>query len=200
MSSFIGTRKQLIEKYGSFIKKAVKGTGIYPGTLITQLIVESSGSVNGKNLVGGSGLSRNANNYFGIKATSNYKGAKYCTKTKEVINGSTILIDDCFRKYYSIEDSIKDYIQFLQNNQRYTKGGVFNSVSVEDQFRNLQKSGYATNPNYANFLISVYKPLKKDIDSIKGTKFNIDQLFTVGSVLLIVFSMYKYYFKDEKRN
>lgn len=198
--SFIGSRKELISKYGPFIKKTVRGTGIYPGTLITQLIVESSGTVNGKNLVGGSGLSRNANNYFGIKAGSNYKGPKYCAKTKEVINGSTILIDDCFRKYNSIESSIKDYVQFLQNNQRYTKGGVFNAASVEDQFKKLQQSGYATNPKYAEFLTSVYKPLKNEINNIKSPIFNLDQLFTVGSVLLIVFSTYKYYFENEKRN
>ena len=43
MSSFIGSRKELIAKYGAFIVQQTKGTGILPGTLITQLIAESSG-------------------------------------------------------------------------------------------------------------------------------------------------------------
>ena len=199
MSDFIGSRKELINKYGPFIKKAVKGTGIYPGTLITQLIVESSGSFNGVNLVGGSGLSRNANNYFGIKAAGNYNGPKYCTKTTEFKNGVSYQINDCFRKYNTIEESILDYIKFLKKNDRYTKGGVFNAVDVEDQFKKLQKSGYATNPKYAEFLTSVYKPLKNDIDNIKEPIFNIGNLLTVVSTFAILYNFYDFYINKQRK-
>ena len=79
--SWYGTRTEFIDQFGPYIKKVVRGSGILPGTLITQAILESSGKVNGKWLVGGSGLSRKANNFFGIKAGSSWKGAVYEVKT-----------------------------------------------------------------------------------------------------------------------
>lgn len=169
MSKFIGTRKQLIDKYGAFIVSQTKGTGILPGTLITQLIVESQGKVNGTYLVGGSTLSRNAQNYFGIKCGS-WKGAKYTIRTREEDkNGNSYYIDACFRKYGSIEESIKDYIKFLQSNQRYKTAGVFSSKTVPEQFEALKRAGYATGSGYVQLLNNVYAPLKQDIDAIRGT-------------------------------
>ena len=37
------TRDEFVKKYGSFIHKSFKGTGILAGTLIAQAILESSG-------------------------------------------------------------------------------------------------------------------------------------------------------------
>lgn len=186
MSKFIGSRKDLIKNYGNFIIKATKGTGILPGTLITQLIIESSGKIGGVNMVGGSTLSRNANNYFGIKASSNWKGAKYAANTVEYINGMKLTTTDYFRKYNSIEESILDYIKFLKENPRYVK--VFHATSVEDQFERLQRAGYATNPNYAKFLISVYTPLKSEIEAIKPT-FPLKKVLTITSILSISYAI-----------
>jgi len=76
---FIGTRKEFIEKYGAFIHKVTAGTGILPGTLIAQAFLESSRD--GK--VGGSGLSKQANNFFGIKCGPNWSGQTYYSKTRE---------------------------------------------------------------------------------------------------------------------
>jgi flagellum-specific peptidoglycan hydrolase FlgJ len=170
MSSFIGTRKQFIDKYGPFIVQQTKGTGILPGTLITQLIVESSGKYNGKFLVGGSTLSRNAQNYFGIKCGSNWKGAKYDIKTREEDkNGNSYYITACFRKYPGIEQSIQNYIQFLRGNKRYANAGLFQEKTVIGQFEALKRAGYATGSGYVKLLTDVYIPLKKDIDAIPTT-------------------------------
>ena len=196
MSDFVGTRKELINKYGSFIVKQLKGTGIYPGTLITQLIVESSGKIAGQNLVGGSKLSRIARNYFGIKAGTQYKGQKYCIKTQEFNDNTSYYINDCFRAYNSIEESIIDYIKFLKENPRYTR--VFRATSVKDQFERLQIAGYATNPNYANFLNSVYEPLKNDIDNIKEPVFNINTIFSIASAFAVLYSVYELYIKNDE--
>ena len=170
MSSFIGSRKELISKYGAFIVQQTKGTGILPGTLITQLIAESSGKYNGKFLVGGSGLSRKANNYFGIKCGPNWKGAKYDIKTREEDkNGNTYYEIACFRKYPGIEQSIQNYIQFLQGNKRYANAGFFQEKTVIGQFKALKRAGYATSNSYVQFLTDIYIPLKKDIDAIPTT-------------------------------
>ena len=167
MSKFVGSRKELIEKYGPFIVEQTKGTGILPGTLITQLIVESSAKYKGSYPVGGSSLSRNAQNYFGIKCGPSWKGPKYNISTREEDkNGNSYYEVACFRQYDSIESSIKDYIKFLQSNQRYKNAGVFNQKTVEGQFAALKKAGYATGSGYVQLLTNVYRPLKTQIDAI----------------------------------
>lgn len=188
MSKFIGSRKDLIKNYGNFIVKATKGTGILPGTLITQLIVESQGKIGGVNMVGGSSLSRNANNYFGIKASSNWNSAKYAANTVEYINGMKLTTTDYFRKYNSIEESILDYIKFLKSNPRYKDFGVFAQSNVENQLKAMQKAGYATNPSYAQLLISVYTPLKSEIEAIKPT-FPLKKVLTITSILSISYAI-----------
>jgi hypothetical protein len=177
-----GTRKEFIEKYGNYIHKVTKGTGIIPGTLIAQLFLESSGN----GLVGGSTLSQKANNYFGIKCSS-WTGPKYYAKTREVINGKSTYVDACFRKYESLEESIKDYINFLQNNQRYTNSGVFKATNVKDQALALKKGGYATADSYAQLVYDVYKPYATLIDQQKtlNAGFSNGKQF-VGLVLLSI--------------
>jgi len=166
--SWTGTRTEFIDQFGPYVKKITRGSGILPGTLITQAILESSGKYNGKWVVGGSGLSRKANNFFGIKAGSSWKGATYEVKTDEYINGKWITITDKFRKYPSPKESLKDYINFLSQNTRYAQ--VLRAKTVEDQFRALKAAGYATAPSYVQTLIDVYRPLKPQIDKIPEYK------------------------------
>ena len=76
------TRKQFVERYGPYISKATKGSGILPGTLIAQAIIESQGRVGGSYRDGASTLSRKANNYFGIKCHG-WSGGKFNIDTGE---------------------------------------------------------------------------------------------------------------------
>jgi flagellum-specific peptidoglycan hydrolase FlgJ len=165
MSVYVGSRKDFVKKYGRKIRRMTAGTGIFPGTLITQLILESSGNFNGKWQVGGSKLSREANNYFGIKCGSSWKGAKYNISTREeTATGQSYYTNACFRKYNNIEQSIKDYIRFLKQNKRYQNAGVFNAPNVIEQFKALKRAGYATASNYVDTLSQIYYSLKIDID------------------------------------
>ena len=77
------TRENFVKQYSPYINLVTKGTGILAGTLIAQAIIESSGKYNGEWLVGGSKLSREANNFFGIKASKGWKGEVYNIKTGE---------------------------------------------------------------------------------------------------------------------
>ena len=183
------TRQDFVKKYSSFINDQVKGTGIFSGTLISQAILESSGNYNtgGNWLVGGSKLSQQANNFFGIKADKSWKGQKYNIKTGEYTSsGSAYTIKDDFRKYNSVEDSIKDYINFLKTNPRYTQGGVFLATNVKDQAERLKKSGYATAPNYSDMVNSVYESIKKYITP--ATIISSSAIF----LMLSGFFLYKY--------
>jgi len=161
------TREEFIKKYGGFIAYAVKGTGILKGTLISQAIIESQGKASdGRWYVGGSKLARESNNYFGIKCSSSWKGKRYNIDTGEETKDGRKYIekDACFRAYPTVEDSIKDYIKFLQENPRYTKYGVFNAKTVREQAQALQRSGYATASNYAETIERVYLGVKDYAD------------------------------------
>jgi flagellum-specific peptidoglycan hydrolase FlgJ len=163
---FVGTRKELVKNYGSFVKQATKGTGIFPGTVFAQMVTESSAFVNGKNLVGASKLTRNSNNFFGIKAYSSWPGEKYLIQTREERpDGTSYYIKSYFRKYRSVEDSIKDYLKLITN-ARYTNAGVTTAPTVRKQFEALKRGGYFTANAYVDLATNVYNGMKADIDAI----------------------------------
>lgn len=178
-----GSRKDFIKEFGAYVHKVTKGTGILPGTLITQLFVESS--ANG--VVGGSGLTQKSNNYFGIKCAGGWNGPTVTAKTREeTSSGESYFVDACFRKYGSIEESIKDYIKFLKQNQRYENAGFFEAKTVLDQFEALKRAGYATSDSYVSFLNSIYKPYAALIEEQKTLLAGFSIKKTLGAVLLAV--------------
>ena len=95
---------------------------------------------------GKSGLARNANNHFGIKAYGGWTGRIYLAWDDETAKSK-------FRWYNSASESYKDHSLFLKNNGRYKS--LF-SKSVYDYrgwANGLQQAGYATSQTYAKALI-----------------------------------------------
>lgn len=153
------TRKQFIEKYSKVVKEASKNTGLFPSVFMAQAILESGN--------GNSKLTKEANNFFGIKADKSWTGAVYEIATKEHINGQDVTVMAKFRKYTTPLLSFLDRVMFLFDNKRYTNAGVFTASTPEDQARALQKAGYATDPNYANLLITLINQNNlKDLDRV----------------------------------
>lgn len=81
------------------------------------------------------------NNFGGIKGPGTVK------RTKEVIDGKDVYINDSFRDFSSLEDFANYHVDLL-NNKRYQ---AF-SGSVSEFVPRVVKGGYATDPNYANVL------------------------------------------------
>jgi len=177
--SWTGSRSQFINEFGPYIYKVTNGTGILPGTLIAQAFLESSS----RGTVGGSTLSREANNFFGIKCGSAWTGETYFIITREVINGKNVTVEACFRKYATVKDSIKDYVNFLQVNKRYANAGVFTAKTVKEQAEALKAAGYATAPGYAKLVNDVYRPYAELIES-KRNMAGIDWKTTIGLILM----------------
>ncbi|WP_240725722.1 glucosaminidase domain-containing protein [Escherichia sp. E4694] len=92
-------------------------------------------------------------NIFGIKAHGNPDYVE--DYTHEVENGKRVRIIDKFQTYDSYSDSINGRADFFKKNPRYHF--LFNSSDPIEWAKGLQKAGYATDPNYANSLISVMK-------------------------------------------
>lgn len=112
--------------------------GIPASITLAQGILESG--------AGRSGLARNANNHFGIKAYGGWTGRVYLAWDDETAKSK-------FRWYNSASESYKDHSLFLKNNGRYRS--LF-SKSVYDYrgwANGLQQAGYATSQTYAKALI-----------------------------------------------
>jgi flagellum-specific peptidoglycan hydrolase FlgJ len=184
------SRVDFIKKYDTFITNLLLNTGILKGTLYSQAIIESS--TKPTYLVGSSVLSKQANNLFGIKANKGYKGNFYIIQTREQKpNGENYFVDAKFRKYNSVEDSIKDYVLFLQENKRYRDNGFFQAKTVKEQADVLQKSGYATDKNYSTLIDSVYNSIKKNFkDTIKNV--NPSNILPPLLLFALLLTVYKY--------
>ncbi|KIE46157.1 mannosyl-glycoendo-beta-N-acetylglucosaminidase family protein [Clostridium argentinense CDC 2741] len=126
--------------------------GILPSITIGQAILESGW--------GKSDLSVKANNLFGIKADSSWKGESVSMTTSEYYND---VIQDKFRRYKNKTDSLDDYGKFLVENDRYKKNGLFEATQYMGQAKALENAGYSTkqdengNNIYSNLLINVIK-------------------------------------------
>jgi len=98
----------------------------------------------------------NTHNLFGIKATPGWTGKTAEVSTTEYINGRPQRVKQVFRAYSSDAEAFKDYARMISSNERYasamTQARQGNAASFA---ANLQKAGYATDPEYASKLAQV---------------------------------------------
>lgn len=133
---------------------------------------------------GESGLSSNANNYFGIKSAG-WDGATYNASTHEFYGGSnsptTIQAD--FRRYGSVYESFNDHTNFLHKYSRYDKLFNLNPLDYKGWANGLQSAGYATSPTYASKLINLVEKYNLQQYDLKAA--NLRMLKTVAFVLFV---------------
>ncbi|MFT4653978.1 MAG: flagellar protein FlgJ [Patiriisocius sp.] len=96
-----------------------------------------------------------SNNLFGIKADKRWDGPKAVVDTLEYVNNIPEKQQAAFRSYANVGDSLNDYIQFVQSNPRYERA-LENTSSPKQYFKELQQAGYATDPAYAEKVMSVF--------------------------------------------
>lgn len=127
------------------VQSACKGTPIFPSVCLAQAILET-----------GWGKARRGNNLFGIKATGKpneyWDGSAFVSPTVEYVNGVKIKVNSKFRAYKTLEDSIRDHNRLFYN-KRYAS--VLQANTPEAQAKAIKASGYATDPGYAEKLISL---------------------------------------------
>lgn len=135
-----------IDKVGAFavsemIRTSMLGTPVLASYTIAQACLES---FYGKLPVNGG--------YFGVKGS----GGSF--ETTEFVNGKWITVTASFQSYDSIEASVIGHSQFLIENPRYTRNGLFKAGVLRDWNTAcwaLQNAGYATDPKYAELLIGI---------------------------------------------
>ena len=92
-------------------------------------------------------------NLFGIKAGKGWTGKVAEITTTEFINGKAQKVTAKFRAYDSYEDSFRDYARLINDSPRYEKAqATARTGSAVAYAAELQKAGYATDPEYAKKL------------------------------------------------
>ncbi len=127
--------------------EAARSTGIPAQFILGQAALESGwGSREIKAADGGA-----THNLFGVKAGRSWDGESAVIKTTEFVNGVKQTIVDKFRQYASYAEAFKDYANLLKGNPRFAP--VLQAGNDPAAFaQSLQKSGYATDPAYADKL------------------------------------------------
>lgn len=131
--------RDYIIKYKDVAKQNMSDHGIPASITLAQGVLES-GSGQGT-------LSRNANNHFGIKCHQGWEG--------ESVRHTDDAPDECFRKYTNPEESYKDHSLFLVGRGRYSSLFSLDKDDYKGWAKGLKKAGYATDPRYADKLISI---------------------------------------------
>ena len=131
-------------------KTAADILGVSPGLLVAQSALETGWGKHVMTRVDGSP----AFNLFGIKAGSGWSGDTISKPTLEFRNGIVQTEIAHFRAYASAGDSLKDYVNFIQSNSRYRE--ALNHGGDDLHYaKSLQKAGYATDPDYADKILSI---------------------------------------------
>ena len=141
-----GKREAYIELYKQIAIEEMNRSGIPASIKLAQGILESAS--------GTSTLAVKANNHFGIKCGSKWKGATHFHKDDDYDRAGN-LIKSCFRKYQSAEESYIAHTEFLMSGARYEFLFSYPKTDYKNWARGLKQAGYATNPRYAELLINI---------------------------------------------
>lgn len=126
---------------------AERSTGVPAGFIVGQAALETGwGRAEIRHADG-----RSAHNLFGIKAGPGWRGETVEATTTEFVDGRAVKTVERFRAYDSHEASFADWAKLMATNPRYA-GVLQAGGSIESFSRNLQKAGYATDPDYASKL------------------------------------------------
>ncbi|WP_095127794.1 flagellar assembly peptidoglycan hydrolase FlgJ [Pseudomonas sp. Irchel s3h14] len=135
-------------------KEAAERIGVDPRYLVAQAALETGWGKSVMRAQDGS----SSHNLFGIKAGSSWEGESARAITSEFRNGEMVKETAQFRSYDSYKDSFHDLVTLLQTNNRYQD--VVKSADNPEQFvRELQKAGYATDPDYASKISQIAKQM-----------------------------------------
>ncbi|MDK7376976.1 glycoside hydrolase family 73 protein [Peptoniphilus harei] len=136
-------RQTYIAETEKLAVRVAKKYDLLPSVMIAQSILESNW--------GRSELSQEYNNYFGIKAVKKDDGIAF--ETEEYVEGQSGRYMENFKKYSSKKESFDHYGKLLSTAKRYKKVKTAKNYKEAAQF--IKEGGYATDPAYAEKIISV---------------------------------------------
>ena len=137
-------RDNFVQHHGAAAERVARASGIPASFMLGQAGHETGwGKSEIRNKDGSSSF-----NLFGIKAGKGWTGKVAEVTTTEYIDGAPRKVTARFRAYDSYEESFKDYARLINDNPRYEKARA-KTHSAQAYAAELQKAGYATDPQYA---------------------------------------------------
>lgn len=136
---------------------------LFPSTVLAMAALES-------------GYNLKATTLFGIK------GDGVVLDTTEYIDGECVNIKDSFKCYPSLTASVQGLYELMQW-EHYDR--ATSCIDYEEECKMVQACGYATDPEYANKLISIINSYQltmfNNIEEQKETTEEQEELYTVQS-------------------
>jgi flagellar protein FlgJ len=141
------TPAEFVDQVMPAIRRAAGALGVNPLGLLAQAALETGwGQRMPRTAEGSPSL-----NLFGIKAGEEWTGARATADSLEFSNGVATPRRTAFRAYGSIEESVSDFANLLKNSPRY-RDALAAGGDTQAYIERIGKSGYATDPGYANKL------------------------------------------------
>lgn len=167
------------ETYAPYAIDTMVKYGIPASITLSQAALESGW--------GESGLTKNANNFFGIKdfPDDDWAGANYVAYTKEYGSSGYYGVSAPFRKYATPLQSFYDHAKFL-NKPRYQNLFSLNPLDYKSWAYGLQKDGYATAPNYGQSLINMIEDYDLSKYDQQAEKKKTLYFGLIGLILIII--------------
>ena len=137
----VHSREDFFAAFAPLAQEVGKKYDLYPSVILAQAAVESN--------FGESELSKEYNNYFGIK------GKGVVLPTVEMEGERKMAVEDGFRTYDSARESFYDYGKLIAKAARYEP--VREAESAEAYAMALHPAGYSTNPRYGEILVQLMK-------------------------------------------
>ena len=134
-----GPYEKYIQKYSSVAVSEMRRSGVPASITLAQGLLESA--------AGQSTLATKANNHFGIKCHSDWKGKKTYRDDDKA--------NECFRVYSNAAASFRDHSDFLRYQDRYKFLFDLEPTDYKAWAKGLKKAGYATDRLYADKLIKL---------------------------------------------
>ncbi len=144
------SREDFVADLWPHAERAAQTLGVDPRALLAQAALETGW---GQHIMQ-QGRGRSSHNLFGIKADSRWSGPQAISRTVEYRDGILQREQASFRAYASPAESMADYAEFIRSNPRYK-----DALEVSDPAQyltELQSAGYATDPNYATKIMSIF--------------------------------------------
>jgi flagellar protein FlgJ len=145
---------QFVSQLSGPAKAASEESGIPHQLIVAQAALESGWGQREIPTADG----KHSYNLFGIKAGSSWDGPTTSITTTEYVDGVAKKVQANFRVYGSYLEGIADYVKMLTTNPRYAQVAAANTP--EEAAHALQDAGYATDPAYAQKLVSVIQKIK----------------------------------------
>jgi flagellar protein FlgJ len=147
MPAIAQTPAEFVNHVMPTIRHAAAALGVNPLGLLAQAALETGWGQRMPRTADGSP----SLNLFGIKAGDEWTGGRAAADTVEFSNGVATQRRTAFRAYGSIEESVSDFANLLKNSPRY-RDAMAAGGDVQAYIQSMGKSGYATDPEYANKL------------------------------------------------